>query len=386
MKYILSLVLLITFYFNATAQQAQKVDDALLLDYYQTQRFMEAADYLKKNFPEPITDTKVLSSLAYSSQMSSKLVEAEGYYQRVYDLDTTNKSALLSMANINLKRGNHPKAEVYYKRILLTDTTNFVVYKQLAYLSVDKFDTVSAVGYLKKANTINPYDTETAGELSDFYTQKKEFDDAFKVLNKAAENDPDDITLLLSMARLTYTEKKWLQTVTVCNKLLQISTTSGEAPNGEVLNKLGIAYFNLKNYACGAETFASMPGMQQNEYTYYYAALCYKGLKDDAQAISFLNKAIVQGISQNIATYYGEIADSDERLLKHKKAILAYTKGLQFSEDATIYYLLANVYDIDLKDKSNAVKYYTKFLALNKDVKKQSYIDYAKSRVEALKN
>jgi tetratricopeptide (TPR) repeat protein len=290
------------------------------------------------------------------------------------------------MANINLKRGNHPKAEVYYKRILLTDTTNFVVYKQLAYLSVDKFDTVSAVGYLKKANTINPYDTETAGELSDFYTQKKEFDDAFKVLNKAAENDPDDITLLLSMARLTYTEKKWLQTVTVCNKLLQISTTSGEAPNGEVLNKLGIAYFNLKNYACGAETFASMPGMQQNEYTYYYAALCYKGLKDDAQAISFLNKAIVQGISQNIATYYGEIADSDERLLKHKKAILAYTKGLQFSEDATIYYLLANVYDIDLKDKSNAVKYYTKFLALNKDVKKQSYIDYAKSRVEALKN
>jgi tetratricopeptide (TPR) repeat protein len=269
---------------------------------------------------------------------------------------------------------------------LLTDTGNFVVYKQLAFLSANKNDTVSTVRYLKRANIINPYDTETASELSDFYTQKKQFDEAFKVLNKAAENDPEDISLLLSMARLTYTEKKWLQTVTVCNKLLQISTTSGEAPNGEILNKLGIAYYNLKNYACGAETFADITGVQQNEYTYYYAALCYKGLKDNPQAINSLNKAIFLGISPNISNYYGEIADSNEQLLKHKKAIIAYTKGLQFSEDATIYYLLANVYDIDLKDKGNAVKYYTKFLALNKDVKKQSYIDYAKSRIDALKN
>jgi tetratricopeptide (TPR) repeat protein len=318
--------------------------------------------------------------------MSSKLAEAESYYQRVYALDTTNQSALLSMANINLKRGNHSKAEVYYKRVLLTDTTNFVIYKQLAYLSVTKHDTVAAIGYLKRANIINPYDAETAGELSGFYVLKKQFDDALKVLNKAAENDPDDVILLYSMARLCYSEKKWLQTITVCNKLMQMSIADGVAPGAEILNKLGIAYYNLKNYACGAETLASLPGIQQDEYSYYYAALCYKGLKDDAQAISFLNKAIAQGISPNISNYYGEIADSDERLLKHKKAILAYTKGLQFSKDATIYYLLANVYDIDLKDKANAVKYYTKFLALNKDVKKQSYIDYAKSRVEALKN
>jgi hypothetical protein len=66
MKYILGFLLLTAFSFKGLTQQIIKVDDALLLDYYQTQRFMEAAEYLKKNFQEPITDAKVLSSLAYT--------------------------------------------------------------------------------------------------------------------------------------------------------------------------------------------------------------------------------------------------------------------------------------------------------------------------------
>ncbi|MDB5150778.1 MAG: tetratricopeptide repeat protein, partial [Mucilaginibacter sp.] len=41
------------------AQQA--ANDSLLLDYYQNQRFADAADYLKKIYPEPVTDIKVLA-------------------------------------------------------------------------------------------------------------------------------------------------------------------------------------------------------------------------------------------------------------------------------------------------------------------------------------
>jgi tetratricopeptide (TPR) repeat protein len=186
--------------------------------------------------------------------------------------------------------------------------------------------------------------------------------------------------------RLTYGEKNWQQCVIYCNKLIQIATNNGDHPIGEALNKLGIAYYNLKNYSCAVETFASIDGIGQTEYTYYYAALAYKGLKDNLQAVNFMNKAISQGISPNIATYYGEIAESNEQLEKHTKAVQAYVKGLQFNEDPTIYYLLANLYDTKLKDKKNAIKYYKKFLALNKDTKKEAYIMYAQSRVDALKN
>lgn len=381
MKSILTSFLLLFVLSTAFAQGTAKVDDALLMEYYQGQRYLEAADYLKKNFPEPVTDLKVLSRLAYASQMANKLPEAEGYYQRAYNLDTTNQNMLFNMAGINVRRGNLVKAEQYYKMIIEKDTTNVAVYSHLGAIAQGNHDTVNAILYYDKANRLNPFDTDVASELGNYYTSLKRFDDALRVLNKAAESDPDNVVILLSMVKLTYTEKKWQETVDECNKLLSLGIN-----NGEILNKLGISYYNLKNYACGAETFAGIRSIEQTEYTYYYAALCFKGLNDPKQCIYFLKQSIFQGISPNIATYYGEIADADEKLNMYKKAALAYQKALQFSESPILYYLLANLYDNKLKDKKNARIYYAKYLASKPSEKQTTYITFVKSRLEQLKN
>jgi len=255
------------------------------------------------------------------------------------------------------------------------------VYSQLASLSERKNDTVAAMGYFERANRTNPSDVDVASELADFYTTLKHFDKALLILNKAAESDPDNVIILLSTMKLTYAEKKWAETVDVCNRLIRMGSVSGL-----VNTKLGLSYYNLNNYACGAETFASLTAIEQTEYTLYYTALCYKGLKDNVQAINFLNQAIAQGISPNIATYYGEIADRDITLNKHKKAALAYQKALQFSESPILYYLLANLYDTKLNDKRNACIYYKKYLASKPPEKQTTYIAFVKSRLEDLKN
>jgi tetratricopeptide (TPR) repeat protein len=381
MKIILTSFLVLCLFTTTFAQQSSKLDDALLMDYYQNQRYNEAIDYLKKSFPEPITNLKVLSRLAYTSQMANKLPDAEGYYQRAYDLDTTNQNILFNMAGINLRRGNFPKAEQYYKQITLKDTGNFTVYSQLGSLSERKNDTVAAIGYFEHANKINPSDVDVASELADIYTTLKHFDKALLILNKAAESDPDNVIILISTMKLTYAEKKWAETVKACNKLIQMGSV-----DGLINTKLGISYYNLNNYSCGAETFASLKPNEQTEYTFYYAALCYKGLKDNLQAINFLNQAIFQGVSDNIATYYGEIADSNEKLNRHKKAATAYQKALQFKDGPILYYLLANLYDTKLNDKKNARLYYKKFLASKPSGKQQAYVAYVKSRIEQFKN
>lgn len=380
MKNILASLVFSGIIFTAFAQQSGKIDDALLMEYFQGQRYVEAADYLKKSFPEPITDLKVLSRLAYAMQMANKLPDAEAYYQRAFQIDTTNQNILFNIAGINLRRGNIPKAEQYYKMIVAKDTTNIAVYSHLGSIAEGKHDTVNAINYFQKANNLNPYDSDIASELGDYYTSLKRFGDALKVLNKAAESDPENAVILLSMVKLTYTQKKWPETVDGCNKLIYLGVV-----NGEILNKLGIAYYNLKNYTCGAETFAQIEGINQNEYTYYYAALCFKGLNDQKQCINLLNQSIFQGLSPNIATYYGEIADSEEKLVRHKKAAVAYQKALQFAETPILYYLLANLYDTKLKDKRNALIYYKKFLASKPPTTQEAYVSYAKSRVELLK-
>jgi tetratricopeptide (TPR) repeat protein len=363
------------------AQLSAKPDDALLMEYFQSQRYNEAVEYLKKNFPEPITDLKVLSRLAYSSQMANKLTDAEGYYQRAYNLDTTKQNILFNMAGINLRRGNFPKAEQYYKKLISRDTGNFAVYNQLGNLCERKNDTLSAIGYFEHANRINPSDVDVASELADFYTAVKNFDKALNVLNKASESDADNILILLSTVKLTYSQSKWPETVQVCNKLLRLGTS-----NAMIITKLGIAYYNLSDYTCGAETLASLTSQEQTEYTDYYAALCYKALKDNKEAIYYLNLAIYQSISANVATYYGEIADSEIKLNRNKKATLAYQKALQFKESPIIYYLLANLYDTKLNNKKSARIYYKKFLASNPSGKQLAYIAYVKSRIGELKN
>jgi tetratricopeptide (TPR) repeat protein len=105
-------------------------------------------------------------------------------------------------------------------------------------------------------------------------------------------------------------------------------------------------------------------------------------MKDHKQAVVFLQKAIKEGISQSIASYYGEIADSNEKLAQYKKAVLAYQKGLQFDDSPMIYYSLASLYETNLKDNKSALKYYKKYLASKPPREQQAYIAYAKSRVK----
>lgn len=415
--FIIALLLVVSASF---AQQNTKADDAVLLDYYQSQRYQEAVDYLKKTYPEPVTDIKILSRLAYTTQMANKLPEAQAYYQRIYDMDTTNLGALLSIGNLNLRRGNEQNAELFFKKILLQDTTNITVYTKLATIATHKKDTLYAVNYLQKANNLNVMDADVVFDLSGYYIAQKKFDQALVILNKASETDPDNIFLLLRMFELLYKQTKYAETITVGQKLMALN-----AADSRTIINMGISYYKLKNYACGAEVLAGISGIQQTEASCYYTAMCYKELKDYKQSINWMNNAIAQAISVNVFTYYGEIGDNNGLMAKYDQAIAAYQKALQFNEDPAVYialgdlyankiknkaqaklyykkaaaayqkqiqisdepmsyYSLADLYDTQLKDTANAVKYYKKFLSSKPSAKQKQFINYTQSRINQL--
>lgn len=407
--------------FTAFAQSS-KTDDAVLLDYYQSQNYLQALDYLKKTNPEPISDAKILSKLAYAAKMANMLPDAQSYYQRVYDIDTTNQAALFAIGDINLRRGNMEQAAQFYKRILLKDSSNFTIFTKLAAIAGRNKDTAAAVGYLQKANKLNANDIDVAVDLGSFYIAQKHFDDASKILNKAAEGDPENIYIIATISDLYYKEEKWEQAINMDKKLI-----AANVADGKTYYHLEVAYFKTKNYACGAESFANIPELQQTEYSCYYAAMCYKGLKDYNSSINMLNETLHMAISENTAAYYGEIADNNEQLNNNPKAIQAYQKALQFNEDHSYYlalanvyekrkdavnakryyklalqayqkesavnaqpmnfYTMANLYDQQLKDTANAIKFYKKYLESNPPQKQQNqFILYTQDRINHLQN
>lgn len=379
MKNIVFALLLLCLFKPVFAQQSAAANDAVLLDYYQNQRFAEAAELLKKTYPEPVTDIKVLGKLAYTSQMAGKLPDAEGYYQRMYAIDSTSNAVLYSLGSINLRRGNNVKAEVFYKILARKDSTNFYVFKQLSKICQDRLDRDGAIMYLQKANKLNAYDADVASDLSDIYVNLKQNDLAEIVLNGAISQDPENIVLLQSLLRLSYAEKKYEVVKTTCLKLIDAG-----ADNGLVLTKLESAYYNLKQYECSIDAFKRIPEISQSETSYYIGALAYKELKDQPQAIENLGKAIEAGISPNISDYYTEIADSYDVRKKYKAAIHSYEKALQFNEKPIIYYLMATMYDGSLKNKKQAVKYYKKFMSTRPTGKQQKYVAYAQARATEL--
>ncbi len=377
-----ALIILIITAVTATfchAQQTRPTDDALLLEYYQSQRYAEALTYLKSTYTEPVTDTKELSRLAYSANMARMLPEAEGYYQRIYETDSSNVSVLFNLANINQRRGNNPKAELYFKKLVALDTLNFNSHNRLGQIYKLKGENKIAAGYFEKANKINPADADVATDLSDVYIALKEPVKADMVLNVAIEADPQNILLLQALLRLNYLESKWKETVKTGEQL----TLLGDSTTF-TLSKLGIGYFFAKNYQCGISTLSDIPETDQSEISAYYVGACYKLLKDPKKAITYFKKAIKLSTSQGTANYFNEVADSYETIGSFAKAKENYQKGLLYEEKPITYYYLAAMYDTKLKDKNTALKYYKKYIATDTEEKEKKYKAYSIARVTEL--
>jgi tetratricopeptide (TPR) repeat protein len=382
MKTILAIALLaslIIFSLNLKAQQ-YNINDALLIDMYQNQHYADAAEYLKQNCPEPITNKKILSRFAYTYQMAGKPLDAEKYYVRIYNQDTTNLPVLLNLALINVNRENKPKAIYYYEKALVADRNNFQVYKQLGRLYMDKRDTLNASKNLLKANILNPDDPDVACDLSCILTNAKKIKQAEVVLVRALAADSTNLFLLRSVVNLMYTSNRFKETVSTCNKLIELGDQSVQ-----VVNKLGSSYYMMKNYECCIESFALMPDAYQTERTYYLTAMSYKGLKRYKDALYNLDRTLTQAISPYMDVYYNEIAEIHDINKQYQTTAAAYQKSLFFKEHDVICYTLANLYDKNLKDKKNAIKYYQKYLNSKPPAKQQDYVLYVQSRLKALK-
>lgn len=381
MKIYLLPILVICVTNSSFAQQTEKSGDALLLEYYQNQRFADALDYIKKANPEPVTDAKVLSSLAYTSQMAGKLADAEGYYLRIYQKDSTSISLLYNLGNLNLRRGNNGKALVYFKKILEKDSSNFNVYKQLATISYNIGNLKADSNYLQKANQINPIDPDVAADLAMIFINQKSYPKADTIVSKALAADTANLLLLNQKAIINYKLERFPQTISLCQQLM-----FGGAMSSEVINMLGASYFMVKRYKECISAFEILEtNKTASETSFYYTAMSYKALNDQEKAIEYLNKAIKSAISSNVDSYYAEMGDSYDKLHRLNKAVNAYQKSLLYDSKPMItYYVLANLYDSELKNKVLAVKYYREYIKANPPQKQNTYLTYAKSRLKEL--
>ncbi|MFP5081097.1 tetratricopeptide repeat protein [Pedobacter sp. JCM 36344] len=367
--------------FQTVGLQAQSiVDNDKLLEFYQTQRYSEAAAYLQTVFMEDTQDPKELSQLAYSSLMAGKLADAEKSYLKLYTQQPTNLSTLFSLANISIRRGIDEKAKGYYEEVLKLDSTNFNVYKQLASLNKDDINT-ERIKYLRKANTLNPTDADVAFSLCEIYFNMNFFGEASKVLQPALAADSTNLQLLKMKMPISMANKKYDESIATGFKLLSFGDSSTF-----VLNNLAKSYFLKLDYRNALKYFLIIRDKSfDNEGLYYNIGLSYRGIKDYKNAAPYFEKAITEGISTKIASYYGLLGDSFEEVNKNEEANVAYKRGLLFENNGSLLYNIALVYETRLNDKKNAISYYEQYLKTINEKEQPKLITFIKNKVVELK-
>ncbi|MBC7566867.1 MAG: tetratricopeptide repeat protein [Pedobacter sp.] len=380
MKKCLILIFVIIIFQTVGLQAQSIVDNDKLLEFYQTQRYSEAAAYLQTVFMEDTQDPKELSQFAYASLMAGKLADAEKSYLKLYTQQPTNLSTLFSLANISIRRGIDEKAKGYYEEILKLDSTNFNVYKQLASLNKDDINT-ERIKYLRKANTLNPTDADVAFSLCEIYFKMNFFGEASKILQPALAADSTNLQLLKMKMPISMASKKYDESIETGFKLLSFGDSSTF-----VLNNLAKSYFLKLDYRNALKYFLIIRDKSfDNEGLYYNIGLSYRGIKDYKNAAPYFEKAITEGISTKIASYYGLLGDSFEEVNKNEEANVAYKRGLLFENNGSLLYNIALVYETRLNDKKNAISYYEQYLKTINEKEQPKLITFIKNKVIELK-
>ncbi|QNR85387.1 hypothetical protein H9N25_02575 [Pedobacter riviphilus] len=357
MKRLLTLLILFGLSLTGYAQNATAVDKEKLFDFYQTQRYADAAQYLKGIYGEEVNDFKTLSQIGYCFLMAGNNVEAEKFYGKAYTLQPQSLPILFSLGSINTKRGNTEKAKLYYSEIAKIDSNNFNVYKLLANLySSPKNDSLKLI-YLLKANQINPLEGDVAADLAEVHAAYQQYEKAYHVLDIAIKGDSDNLVLQRAKLPIANQLKRYSEVIASGEKLLKDAADAG------VVKDVAKAYYYTKKYQKAIDLFKQLEVVAMgNETTLYYTSLSYRALKNYPQAAIYTRKTIDEAISPNTSSYYSLLGLVYEENNQLALASAAYKKGLQFKATATLYYRLAIFYDTRLKQEKNALKYYNLYL------------------------
>jgi len=353
------LILLFLFILTLTsyAQDSKTVDKEKLFDLYQTQRYADAAQYLKGIYGEEINDFKMLSQIGYCFLMAGNTIEAERFYSKAYTLQPRSLSILFSLGSINTKRGNTEKAKLYYGEIAKIDSNNFNVYKLLANLYNSPKNDSLKLFYLLKANLLNPMEGDVATDLAELHSTFQQYEKAYRVLDVAIKGDSNNLVLQRAKLPIANQLKKYGEVIASGEQLLKDGADAG------VIKDVAKAYYYTKKYQKAIVLFKQLEAAgMENEATLYYTSLSYRALKDYPQAAIYTKKTIDEAISPNVSSYYSLLGLVYEENNQLALASAAYKKGLQFKANATLYYRLAVFYDTRLKQGKDALKYYQLYL------------------------
>lgn len=303
--------------------------------------------------------------------------EAIAAYQTVTETDTLNREALYQLGQLYSISDQYPQAMACYRKLITQDSANSFYYRQYAAVAVKAEDLGNGISGYLQAIHLNPRDMEAYAQLATILIEAEQYHFVDSMLSEVlAVSENNQLRLLLARANLG--GENYESLIENVNMILSNRDTTAT-----YARLLGIGYFQLEQYpkVIPCMEFLIEQGVKA-DWVYYYLGTAYQQLNEPLKGVEFLNLAIEEGISDNIGTYYTQLAMAYEELKDFKNAIRNYRAAYERSKTDILLYHLARNYDVYYKDKQQAQVYYKKYLNSDDTIKMAK--QYSQHRLEVL--
>ena len=230
-------------------------------------------------------------------------------------------------------------------------------YLKTAFEYKNKCDYKQSIDYFYKALAIDNESTEIMKELASLYSKLCRYDRSISFYEQILQKLPDDNTAKYKLAHLLKLTKDYKRAeqifLELYNSKYNIDETAEEL--------FFILVYNQK-YGKIITSYNKYSKELKNSGVLYYVALAHSELGNKNTANEFFKKSFDNNIKNILAGI--EIASRLFERGKKEEANQLALKLLKYSEDARIYYLLAEI-EYSGNNIDNAIKYYSYAITIN---------------------
>jgi tetratricopeptide (TPR) repeat protein len=261
-----------------------------------------------------------------------------------------------------------------------------MILDKIGFASLRAGDFNTAMLMFNKSLEVNPKNINAIKNLAYIYAGTISGNKAIRLLTTGIEIDSTDMDLYARRAAINFTISNFIKALND----YQIMMASGDS-SLLVMKRTGIGlakdnkprqsiFYLRKAYEADTTDLETASYLAQNygflgelkNSAFYYRKIIDKlGLAEVQLGLNYILLA--------------EILKSDNQF---RNAITAYLKSQDYRSDASVYMIVANLYDEKLKDYPRAIRYYELYLGklkTSKSIYDSDYTESVKLRIESLK-
>ncbi|MGC4231603.1 MAG: CDC27 family protein [Niabella sp.] len=356
MNKILIISLLTFSTFNIAIAQGNSADS--LQHYLQIQEYAKAVNWLKATEPDSY-NKEYLLNLGYCYYMNGDGKNALAVYQKLNEKEPDNLQTNLYLGIIYQRMKKYGQALQFYKNLTLIQPGQYKYWLYTASMFSILEMNDSAFAYTKKAYQISPQAPDAVLRYSSGLNLQKQRDKAIAVINSYLKTDSTNADVIARKINYSARDAKYKEVIFWGERLLKDSANEPLA-----YTDLAYAYLNTKQIdKCLSLCDWMELNNMKNESLTYCAAQCYAQKKNYTKSNLLLDECLQQNLVSTAVIYFRSKADNYEATKEYKKAIAQYDSSYFIFHHPTDLYYKARVYDIYLKNKTQAAVFYKKYVA-----------------------